>query len=168
MAEFGKYAPLLRQLEGGFVDDPDDAGGATYAGVTLKVFRSYYGGDRTVEDLKGISNIEWCNIMKTGYWDRLQADRIESQGVAEMLADWAVNSGVRPAVKGVQGLLGVRQDGIVGDMTIAAMNGEDPQRLFYDIKAARKQYYMDIVERKASNAKFLKGWLNRLEMIEYR
>ena len=168
MAEFGKYAPLLRQLEGGFVDDPDDAGGATYAGVTLKVFRSYYGGDRTVEDLKAISNIEWCNIMKTGYWNRLQADRIGSQGVAEILADWAVNSGVRTAVKGVQRLLGVRQDGIVGDMTIAAINGEDPQRLFYDIKAARKQYYIDIVERKTSNAKFLKGWLNRLEMIEYR
>lgn len=168
MAEFGKYAPLLKRLEGGFVNDPQDAGGATNAGVTLNTFRAYYGQDRTIEDLKNISNTQWSRIMKEGYWDRLQADRIESQGVAEMLADWAVNSGVCTAVKGVQRLLGVRQDGIVGDMTIAAINGEDPQRLFYDIKAARKRYYMDIVERKTSNAKFLKGWLNRLEMIEYR
>jgi len=58
MAEFGIYAPLLRKLEGGFVNDPQDAGGATNAGVTLNTFRAYYGQDRTIEDLKNISNTQ--------------------------------------------------------------------------------------------------------------
>ena len=41
MADIQKYAPKLWRLEGGFVDDPDDHGGATNHGVTLDTYVAY-------------------------------------------------------------------------------------------------------------------------------
>lgn len=52
MADFKKFIPLLKKLEGGFVDHPTDKGGATNMGVTLKTFREHYGNGKSVKDLK--------------------------------------------------------------------------------------------------------------------
>ena len=51
MADYKKLIPFVLKYEGGIVDDPDDAGGFTNKGVTLKTFRSVYGKDKTKEDL---------------------------------------------------------------------------------------------------------------------
>lgn len=168
MAEFGKYAPLLKRLEGGFVNDPQDAGGATNAGVTLNTFRAYYGQGRTIEDLKNISNAQWSCIMKAGYWDKVHGDGIVSQGVAEMIADWAVNSGARTAVRGVQRILKVECDGKIGPITISAINNADSKSLFSLVKEERCRFYNAVVERNPAQKKFLKGWLNRLNEIEFK
>ena len=44
MADVKKLAPFIQRWEGGFVDDPDDLGGATNMGVisqTERTFRTY-------------------------------------------------------------------------------------------------------------------------------
>ena len=41
MANFNKYIPLLTEFEGGYVDDPDDLGGATNMGITYRTFVDY-------------------------------------------------------------------------------------------------------------------------------
>lgn len=74
MASFDKYAPTLKKWEGGFVNDPDDAGGATMMGVTLATYRKWYGAGKSVSDLKNMSYDEWRTIMKGGYWDKCKAD----------------------------------------------------------------------------------------------
>lgn len=94
MADFNIYAPHLLQFEGGYVFHPMDEGGPTNMGVTLQTYRDHFGQDKTVDDLKDISRDEWTQIMKSGYWDRCKADRIDSQSVAEILVDWCVNSGM--------------------------------------------------------------------------
>lgn len=168
MAEFGIYAPLLRRLEGGFVNDPDDTGGATNAGVTLTTFRAYYGQDRTIDDLKNISTRQWTRIMKSWYWDKVNGDAIISQGVAEMIADWAVNSGAGTAIRRLQRMLKVECDGHIGPRTLSAINDAKPQSLFNSIKEERSRFYNAIVRRNPAQEKFLKGWLNRLNEIEFK
>lgn len=166
MADFCLYAPKLRRLEGGFVDDPADKGGATMAGVTLATYRKFYGNSKSVTDLKNIRKEEWCYIMKTGYWDLVKADQIENQSIAEIFADWAVNSGVS-GIRAFQRAQGLRVDGIVGPKTLAVLNSPNEEVIFNRIKSARESFYRKLAMTNPGQGKFLNGWLNRLRQFTY-
>lgn len=167
MADITKFLPKVLKVEGGFVNDPQDAGGATCKGITLNTFRKYFGSERTVTDLKNITNSQACEIYKKLYWDKCHGDDIKSQSVAELLVDFAVNSGVKTASKKIQTLVGAKPDGTIGDMTVAAINAKKPQTLFEALYNVRVDYFKSIVARKPSQEKFLKGWLNRLKIYKF-
>lgn len=161
MANFDTYAPKLKKWEGGWSDNPADAGGATMMGVTLATYRSYYGSWRTKQDLYRITDTQWTLIMKTGYWDKCRADEIQNQSVAELLVDWCVNAGTKTPVKALQRVLNCTADGIVGKNTLRALNGGKSAEIHQRLLTARIQFYYDLVDKKPSNKVFLRGWLNR-------
>lgn len=190
MAKVDILVPYILQWEGGFVNDPADAGGATNKGVTIATWRQCgydkdSDGDIDVDDLKLISNDDVKNrILKPHYWDRWKADQIQNQKVANILVDWVWGSGKHGIVI-PQRILGVQADGIVGNKTLSAVNFADPNQLFAAIYKARVDFLNEITEssiakyeqkigRKATekellkytNKRFLKGWLNRLESIK--
>lgn len=165
-----KLVPFILKWEGGFVDDPDDLGGATNRGVTIGTYATYckkkgYPAP-TVERLKNLSEKDWAEILKTLYWDRWKADDIKSQSVANILVDWVWASGVN-GIKIPQQVLGVTVDGIVGTKTLAALNARNPKELFEEIKEARVQFIEDICRKRPANNKFKKGWLNRINNLQY-
>lgn len=168
MASFDKYAPILKKWEGYgvFVNHLLDPGGATMNGVTLRTFKLYYGRDKTVEDLKRMTDYQWRYIMKTGYWDKCKADKIKNQSVANIFVDWCVNSGTG-MIKKVQAILGLKADGIVGPKTLSAINNGVQPIIHMDIKNARKAYYDGLVAQKPSQKVFYKGWMNRLNSFTY-
>lgn len=165
MASVEKLVPFILKWEGGFVNDPDDLGGATNRGVTLATYAQYCKKKGysvpTVERLKNLSEREWTEILKTMYWDRWKADQIESQSVANILVDWVWASG-NYGIKIPQKLIGVTVDGIVGPKTIDAVNSRNPRELFDLIKIARFDYIEDICRKRPSNNKFKRGWINRI------
>lgn len=190
MANVDSLLPYILKFEGGFVNDPADAGGATNKGVTIATWRQVGydkdgDGDIDVDDLKLLTDADVRNrVLKPHYWDRWKADRIKSQGIANILVDWVWGSGKHGIVI-PQRLLGVVPDGIVGEKTLAAVNAADPRQLFDAIFEARKKFLHDItnqsvakyerkIGRKATNAelkkhtnkRFINGWLNRLEAIK--
>lgn len=188
MAKVELLVPFIKRWEGGFVNDPADAGGATNMGITLATFETYCrkkGYPRpTVERLKNISESQWTDILKSMYWDRWKADEIESQKVANILVDWVWGSGSHGIII-PQRTLGVVADGIVGVKTLQAVNFADPSELFDEIFQKRVQFLNEITEnsiakyekkigRKATeaellkytNKRFLKGWTNRLNSIK--
>lgn len=187
MAEFDKYAPTLLRVEcawpggfpttwttiedlfskarkGGYCNIDGDKGGPTFAGVTLSTYRSFFGVERNVNDLRNMAYHEWRTIFKSGYWDVMKADLIDNQSVAELCVDWLVNAGTTK-VRNIQRVLGVQADGKVGDQTLAAINGACPMCLHKKLYTARAAYYKDIAT--GSNAQFLVGWLNRLSYFEF-
>lgn len=166
MANFNLYSPKLKQFEGGFVNHPNDGGGATNMGVTLYTYKRFFGENKTVDDLKKMTLQEWHIIMKQGYWDKCMADKIYNQSVAEMLVDWYINSG-NVAIKILQKLIQVRQDGIFGVMTLNALNVQYPQKIFEDLKEERRQFYYRLVEKNPSQKVFLKGWLRRVDSFNF-
>lgn len=161
MADFKIYAPKLLQLEGGYVNHPDDQGGATNKGVTLRTYKQYCGEGKTIADLRNMSYGTWQNIMKDLYWDKCLADEIESQPLAEIIVDWCVNSGM-VGLRRVQEIIGAKPDGIAGPITLSLINSSDPKMLFDRIKAARNQFYINIVKKNPSQKVFMNGWMNRL------
>lgn len=165
MARAETLKPFILSWEGGFANIPGDRGGATNKGITIATYRSVFGKERTVEDLKTITDIEWLYIYKSRFWDKWKADDIRDQSIANLLVDWLWNSG-KYGIRIPQSVLGVAIDGFVGPKTIAAINSHpDQQELFRLLWEARKAYFERIA--KGAQKKFLKGWLNRLGGIKY-
>jgi lysozyme family protein len=56
----------------------------------------------------------------------------------------------------------VAVDGDIGAGTMAALNRMDPKAVYRRYKQGRIDYYEDLVARRPSQAKFLTGWLKRV------
>lgn len=172
MADVTKLIPHILKWEGGFVDDADDLGGQTNKGVTYQTYKLYRRRkglpEPTVEDLKNLSDEEFTDILKTLYWDVCLGDRINSQSVANAIVDWAWNSGTKTAVREVQRILGVEDDGIVGNITLAAINSYSTLPLFGAIQTARKFYIERICISRPKNKKYRKGWVNRINNLQFQ
>lgn len=170
MANVEKLSPLILKWEGDFVNDPDDLGGATNKGVTLSTYMQYCRKKGypvpTVERLKNLSDREWTEILKTMYWDRWKADQIVDQSVANILVDWVWASGTH-GIKRPQRILGVTVDGIVGNLTLAAVNARDAKELFFAIKSDRIKFIDEICKARPANEKFRRGWLNRINGLNF-
>jgi len=171
MAKIELLVPKTLKWEGGFVNHLNDKGGATNKGITIGTFTHYRKlkglPQPSVNDLKNISNEEWMDVLKTLYWDRWKADKINNQSIANFLVDWVWASGVY-GIKYPQQVLGVVSDGIVGIRTLTAINEYPNQReLFQKLWDRRKQHFESIVQRDPSQKVFLKGWMNRLNDYKF-
>lgn len=103
--------------EGGYVFSPSDPGGETNWGVTATVARANgYAGP-----MKVLPRDTAKAIYRKAYWDAIQADKLPGALRFEVF-DAAVNSGVSQAVKWLQRIAGVVDDGLIGPMTINAAN----------------------------------------------
>jgi lysozyme family protein len=171
MARVELLVPHILRWEGGYVNDPDDLGGATCKGVCFKTYKLYRQRKKlpkpTLEDLKNISDGEFVSILKEMYWDACRADNIESQSVANAIVDWAWHSGTVTAVKEVQKVLGVEADGIIGNITLSSINSWSPLPLFGQIQQARKNYIERICISRPLNEKYRKGWFNRINNLYF-
>lgn len=172
MANINILAPFILSFEGGYVNDPRDPGGATNRGVTIATWRQVGydkdgDGDIDVADLKLITPADAVSrVMKPHYWDRWQADRIKSQSVANIVVDWLWASG-KHGITGVQKLLGVKVDGIIGEKTLAALNAQDPRALFDHIHRARARFIDQVIAGRPTSACYRAGWLRRLDYIRF-
>ncbi|HVH87949.1 MAG TPA: glycosyl hydrolase 108 family protein [Terriglobales bacterium] len=70
-------------------------------------------------------------IYRSEYWQPIRGDEIHDQRIATKLLDMAVNMGVRQAIvlcqRAVNAMSGIHliEDGVVGSITLAALNGCD-------------------------------------------
>lgn len=173
MADFNTFFPTLLQHEGGFVDNPNDPGGATNKGITMGTFKAQaepvLGMEPTLANLKALTDAQAGAIYKKIYWDRIYGDQIPNQDLADMLFDFYVNAGGN-AVKTLQRTINslndggaqIAVDGGMGPNTLKAMNALNTDELYMAYKNARKQYYIDLADRNPKLKVFLKGWLNRV------
>lgn len=167
MAKFDIAIPHVLAWEGGYVFHPADPGGETNRGITDRLDGKVDGmvdldGDGYGDvDIKTLTEDQAKQVYKRRFWDRMQGDKIESQLIANILFDGFVNCGFN-GIRIMQRLLHLKDDGIVGPKTLAAINGADEILLYNRYKLARIEYYEDLAERKPSLKVFLKGWLNRI------
>ena len=168
MEKIEKYGKFCRSWEGGWSNHPNDKGGATMKGVTYTTFCNYRKAKNlkkpTLTDLRKITVKEWNAILRWGYWDKIKCDKIKDEWVTYLLADcvWMSGTGY---IKRVQELLGLEADGIIGPKSLAKMNGMKGKELFDLLWEQRGKFLRKIGTGK--NAVFLKGWLRRLNSIQY-
>jgi lysozyme family protein len=111
VSKFDRAFEAVLGHEGGYVNDPRDAGGETKYGISKRSYPHLNIAALTLDDAKA--------IYKRDFWDRAQADELPYR-VGFQLFDGAVNSGVSQSVKWLQRAVGVADDGILGPVTLAA------------------------------------------------
>ena len=171
---------ILRR-EGGFVNDPDDPGGATNLGVTLGTLRRLgvdidRDGDVDIDDLKRLTEPQAVMIFKEHYFNQPGIAWLP-EGVQASVFDMYVNAGAH-AVKILQRVLDlfgrpVTIDGKIGNQTARAaaqvyLIAPDHFADAYGI--ARRNYYYRIGDKRARSRKFARrrdggkgGWIIRAE-----
>lgn len=101
---------------------------------------------------------------KVKFWDALKADGIISQTFAESFFDFSVNVGTPTGAKILQRYLGVKDDGIIGRITLAKLNGEllkNTYNVHIDFTLLKVERYINIVRANSAQIANLHGWLNR-------
>ncbi len=170
MALFSLSLEAVLKHEGGFVQDPDDTGGATNLGITHKTLAEWRGKPVTVEDVKALMADEAGEIYKARYWDVMGLDGITSQKLAEAVMDFGVNAGTRVAVKKLQQAANwvhwqeigrISEDGRVGPITTRFVNTTNERVLILKYFQMRIEFYREISKVRPSNKKFLYAWLSR-------
>ena len=169
MAIFSKSLNAVLKHEGGFVDDPDDRGGATNRGITQKTLSDWRGKEVTAADVQALTETEAGGIYKARYWDKMSLDLIVSQGMAEAVMDFGVNAGPKTAVRALQAAVNwvekegakLAEDGIIGPITIRAVNTTTERMLILKFFEVRARYYLNISRSRPVNRKFLYAWMRR-------
>ncbi|MBX9760362.1 MAG: glycoside hydrolase family 108 protein [Beijerinckiaceae bacterium] len=118
---FDRSLPPVLVHEGGYINHPDDPGGATNKGVTQRV----YDGWRDRQNLprrsvRHIADAEVREIYRVQYWNVTRCDELPA-GVDYVVFDGNVNSGPSRSVKWLQRALGVNVDGNLGEATLTAV-----------------------------------------------
>ncbi len=175
---------IARQIvarEGGFVEDPDDPGGATNRGVTLATLRRL-GFDTTgdgkvqVEDVRALTQAQAEAIFIDHYFRRPGLANLP-EPLQPGVFDMYVNAG-STAVRLLQKLLSdmgfpCAADGIVGPQTIrqaqAAIEAA-PAHLVDAYAIARRNWYYALADSRPASRKYARrkdggkgGWITRAE-----
>ena len=142
--------------EGGYVNHPKDPGGETNWGITVAVARQNgYTGP-----MKDLPVATAKAIYRKMYWDAVRADEVPAK-IRYALFDAAVNSGVVQAVRWLQRAIGVRDDGVFGNQTLAAVRQVDPYEVFTKMVAQRLTFMASLSNWPA----FSRGWARRISDI---
>lgn len=113
---------LMFGHEGGYANNPKDPGGPTKYGITHRTLASHRGVKSvTAAQVKALTLAEAEQIYRKSYWTQSGGDMLPA-GLDYAVFDFGVNSGPSRAVKSLQKVVGVAQDGIVGGQTLAAVD----------------------------------------------
>ena len=161
---------ILRH-EGGYVDNPDDRGGATNMGITQQTLAEWRGHDVTKDEVRTLTASEAREIYKNRYLAQPNIDTL-ADTIQPLAFDMSVNHGPGRAIQlmqqtlqnmgypcGVDGGIGPNTRGCLTD-AIAEHGWETVNNAIVDERVA---FYHRIVENNATQRKFLTGWLRRAE-----
>lgn len=160
MPDFRKAVDSLIRIEGGFSNHSWDNGGATKYGITHKTLGMHLGlpGPAPVEKVKELDLITARIIYNRFVWMPMKCAQLSQWDAAYTVFDAAVNHGNRGATKLIQRTLRVAEDGILGPVTLNAMQTADAAEFVRQLQRVRKDKYMALDDFDKAG----KGWLNRI------
>ena len=162
MAKFSPAFDSMILSEGGYflTEVTNDLGGQTYAGISRRYWPNWPGW--MYIDRKETPPTQLVrDFYKENFWDVVKGDELNDQYMAESIFSFAVNTGIKVAIKLAQIVVGVAPDGEMGTKTIYALNTISPHIFMPSYTVAKIARYRDIVMKDRSQSKFLLGWINR-------
>ncbi|HZS43412.1 MAG TPA: putative peptidoglycan-binding domain-containing protein [Candidatus Paceibacterota bacterium] len=163
------FEPIVRWVlfqeddkkEPGKIVDLGDGAGLTRLGITQR----YHANDvpseyfTTMPFAQAVAYAK--SVYKKFYWVPIRGDEIQSDIVAAPVFSLAVNNSPSGAVRVLQKVLDIKQDGICGPITINTCNSKQPEIVASMFRAEWEDFYRQIAAYNNQN-KFLSGWLARV------
>ena len=154
---FEKSLELVLQHEGGYVNHPSDPGGRTNLGVTQRVWEQYVGHKVDEAEMRSLTKEMVSPLYRKEYWDAVRGDQLPS-GADYLAFDFAVNAGSFRCVKTIQRALNITADGVIGPVTVKAIQDTNAEDFINNFSAAKESFYRGLTNFPT----FGKGWLNRV------
>jgi len=154
LVEFDDIIEKVLEHEGGYVDDPTDAGGETKYGISKRAYPD--------EDIKELTVERAKELYKRDYWDRFRTGNLPDR-LRHIYVDMCINMGGGRAIKILQEACNSKNaekidvDGGIGPATIKAASNVEPFRL----RAYRVMFYAELVMKKPEQERFWVGWFRR-------
>jgi lysozyme family protein len=157
-SKFLKSFDYLMSHEGGYSNNAADAGGETKYGISKRSYPNL--------DIKNLTRDQARKIYFCDFWLKGKYDDIANENIAIKLFDLAVHTGISQANKLIQRALrsagvAVIEDGIIGPITLKAINDADSTDLLAALKSEAAGYYRLLANLNPSQQTFINGWLNR-------
>lgn len=172
------------EIEGGYVNNPDDKGGPTKYGITLNTLKRYKNG-ATINDVMNLSKADAYSIYEYEYYKKPKINAIYdvSPNIAEEVLDSGINMGTQVAISFLQRALNALNykqsfyedlvvDGDVGAKTINALIAFKTKRgkegelvLLKALNCLQGERYISLAEKREENETFVYGWLKNRVII---
>lgn len=155
--DFNLALAFVLDQEGGYVHHPADPGGETNYGITKAVAAAhgYRGPLRSIP-------MDWVRrIYQQGYWDRCRCEAMPEHPIRLVVFDAAIHSGVGQSIKWLQRELGVAVDGLIGPVTLAALQRANLDALAHKLINRRLEFLRGLRTWKT----FGKGWSRRIAAL---
>lgn len=135
--------------EGGYVNDPSDPGGETKWGISKRSYPNV--------DIKNLTRGEAIAIYNIDFWIKARCASLPDS-VAYQVLDFAVNSGITPAIMALQRACGAAPDGHVGPVTMSRLSAMSDHDLLVLLLAERLEFMTNL--KNWPNAG--RGWARRI------
>lgn len=164
---FDTFIERILKHEGGYTNNPKDAGNWTGGKVNVGVLKgTKYGiaaNTYPQEDIKNLTLERAKELYRRDFWKRNNLDLLPP-AVGFQVLDAAINHGPRRAVQWLQECLKVTADGVLGPKTATAAHATPIDRLIFCYNARRLDFYTSL----SSFATFGVGWTRRVaENLRY-
>lgn len=151
--KFQTFINRVLSHEGGYVNDPRDAGGETNFGITKRTAKENgYTGDMHV-----LNREQAIAIYRKAFWERYRCNELP-ESVAFQFFDICINHGYGNGARMLQRAAGVADDGIVGDLTIKAIKKLPENDLLLRLNAERIRFFTKL----STFNTFGRGWMRRV------
>lgn len=161
-AKFNSCLKLILNSEGGNDDDKDDKGGRTGQGITQAEYTEWLEAQgKDSADVFDITKADRDRLYYERYWLTVSADKLPL-AIAYPIFDAGILSGVGYSRKLAQKVVGVRQDGQLGPISIAALNAVDKVTFINRFCDLRRDY----LASRSTAWKFGNGWKNRQDRVQ--
>jgi lysozyme family protein len=154
---FEKSLELVLQHEGGYTNHPSDPGGRTNLGVTQRVWENYVGHKVDETEMRSLTKELVAPLYRKEYWDAVHGDQLPS-GADYLAFDFSVNAGAFRSIKTIQRALNITADGIIGPVTVKAIQDTNAEEFINNFTDAKENFYKGL----ANFQTFGRGWFNRV------
>jgi lysozyme family protein len=188
MANFDTAYAITQKKEGGYANNLKDRGGETFHGIARNFWPKWKGWTLIDAHRKkfpmGINDSRNWKIVdkileaeprlkslvkafyQANFWDDVEGDALRSQAVANILFDWAVNSGEGSPAKAIQRIVGAKVDGDIGPATAIKINAYPSQEALPTLlRSERVKMIKKIVQNDPTQSVFLNTWLSRAQSV---
>ncbi len=157
---------MIERYEGGYGWDKNDPGGPTRYGITCYDLAEHRRQKmdsmrRWAPIVQKMTIDEADDIYATKYATACQFNKLNT-GADCVVFDFGVNSGPSRAVKTAQKFLGVAVDGVLGPITLEAINSMDTPKFIATLCAAR----MKFLQALSIWSTFGRGWTARVTDLQ--
>lgn len=146
---FERALEFVFKMEGGYSNDTNDPGGETKFGISKRAYPDL--------DIANLTREKAAELYRTDYFDACKCGQLPAP-LAMLVFDAAVNQGTDAAIRMLQDALGVKVDGVIGPVTLAAAMHSNLKESVPSLVAARSMRYALNVNLKL----YGKGWFRRL------